>query len=203
MLSPVTILADRPTKYRLGKRAVQGSEICHGCWSPRVVLSGTKSSWQPLSPGARQGSRLGPGVFNPLMQRPAVGEEEPPAPLQAGADALPNSFAAEDVGPGGHHEAACPLVERVFHTILGYTRKGLSIRWWTVIPLLCSTLLRQQLPQTVSPHYERVMAIPERVQQRSMEPVKQVEPLRQEGMQEVGLFNVEKRRPQGTLPSNG
>ena len=43
---------------------------------------------------------------NLFTHSPAVGEEEPHASLQAGANGLQNSFAAEDVGPGGHHEAA-------------------------------------------------------------------------------------------------
>lgn len=144
-LSAVAILTDQLTKYRLGKRAVQGMEIWHGCWSPRVVMSGTKSSWQTLSPGAPQGSRPGPIVFNPFMQSPAVGREEPPAPLQAGADGLPKNFAAEDVGPGGHHEAACTLVEMASDSILGCIRKRFAIRSRKVILLLGSRLLRPQL----------------------------------------------------------
>jgi len=64
MLSAVTILPDQLMKYRLGKRAVQGIKIWHGCWSPRVVMSGMKSSWQPVSPRVQQVVKLGSIVFN-------------------------------------------------------------------------------------------------------------------------------------------
>lgn len=46
MLLSVTILRNTLTKYQLGKRVVQRTEICENCWSPRVEMRGTKSSWQ-------------------------------------------------------------------------------------------------------------------------------------------------------------
>lgn len=67
MLSAVTMLTGQLMNYRLGTRAVQGTEIWQGCWCPRVVLSGTNSRRRPVTLGAPQGSRRGSVLFKPFF----------------------------------------------------------------------------------------------------------------------------------------
>ncbi|XP_042643036.1 uncharacterized protein LOC122152801 [Tyto alba] len=61
------------------------------------------------------------------MQSHAVEEEEFPAPVQAGPGGLLNSFAAEDMGPGGHHEAAWTSGEMASDSVLVCIKKIVAI----------------------------------------------------------------------------
>ena len=58
------ILTDKLTKYGQDKGAERWTEIWLNCCTQRVMNSGTKPSWRPISVGVRQRLILGQAPLN-------------------------------------------------------------------------------------------------------------------------------------------
>jgi len=85
-------------------------------------------------------------------QGPATGEEQPQAPLQAGADLLESSSAERDlgvlVGDQVTMSQQCALVAKKANGLLGCIRRTVASRSREVLLPLCSTASSAGLPSS-------------------------------------------------------
>ena len=127
-----------------------------------------------------------------------LGTNNPRQPHLLGTTQLESCLAKKDLGvlvdtklTVSQHWA---LAAKAADGILGCIRRSVASRLRETILLVCSALVRSHL-ESWAPQYEKDMDVLETVQQRATKMAKGLEPVSyEEGLREMGLFSLEKRR---------
>ncbi|GAB0202845.1 mitochondrial enolase superfamily member 1 [Grus japonensis] len=136
-----------------------------------------------------------------------LGRNNPMHQYKLGATHLESSLAEEDsrvlVDTKLNMSWQCALAAKKANGILGCIRQSIASRLREVILPLYSVLVRPHLECCVhfwAPQYKRDMDILKRVQQRATRMIKGLKHLSyEEGLRELGLFSLEKKRIRGVL----
>jgi len=119
------------------------------------------------------------------VQGPAPGEEQPHAPVQAGADLLESTCAERDLGVLGDDRLTmsqqCALAAKKANGILACIKQSVASRLREVLLPLSSALVRPHLEYSVqfwAPQFKKDEELLERVQRRRLEHLSYEERLR-------------------------
>ena len=161
-----------PVPWVQGQSAPSARLLVGQTWQERLIQQRLRGpSARPGQAGER-GREEPDAVQQGRVWGPAAGEEQPPAPVQAGADLLEGSSVQKDLGalvdsklPTSQH---CALVAKA-SGILGGVRRSMASRPREVILPLCSAPGRPHLECCVrcwAAQFKRDRELLERVQQR-------------------------------------